>query len=164
MSKAADPPPTAGARTLRRELELLLRRLEEAPLALAAFAPPQADRESGPCPLGSAIRERMLSCDSLETLEAGHYALVLPGAGLFKALALVEEILKAAPESVHAVGIAVGTGKAPAESLLEQAVQALRDALRTGESVRAYRAAAHTHERDTLVHSNEKRFLFQGGE
>lgn len=163
--QSSPAPDMGGAHALRRELNLLRQRLDPAPLALAAFASPET-AGNGPCPrLGSAIRACMLSCDSLGLLETGHYALILPGAGMFKAQALVEEILKAEPGLAHAVGIAVDNGEAQPENLLERATHALHDALRSGEAVRAYRDAEYlSRERETLVHSDEKRFLFHGGE
>lgn len=159
-----EPPANHYARPLDRELELLRERLGAAPLALALFRMPDNALQSRG--LLAAIQEHMLSCDSLGWLDEGRYALVLHGAGVFKAQALVERILQAVPNLAQAVGIACCTGDAASTAILpQQAYQALQDALNAGVAVRVYRAPAHPlSERKTLVHSNEKRFLFSGGE
>lgn len=124
------------------------------------------------------IRRDTLSCDSLGRLGPGQYVLILPGAGAFKAQAMTERIAKiyaATPlhcgvQTFHArfsAGIASGAGSTlTAESLLEQAVTALKGVQHSGGgTVRVCRRPEHPlSERKTLVHSDEKRFLFSGGE
>ncbi len=124
------------------------------------------------------IRMGTQPCDSLGRLGPGQYVLILPGAGAFKAQAMTERIAKiytATPvrrdrETFHArfsAGIASGTGSTlTAESLWEQAVTALKSVQHSGGgSVRVCRRPEHPlSERKTLVHSDEKRFLFSGGE
>ncbi len=124
------------------------------------------------------IRMGTQPCDSLGRLGPGQYVLILPGAGAFKAQAMTERIskiyattpLRCDHETFHArfsAGIASGTGSTlTAESLLEQAVAALKSVQHSGGgSVRVCRRPEHPlSERKTLVHSDEKRFLFSGGE
>ena len=152
------------ARDLPSELLLLRERLGSAPLALAVFNLPGEARQCDM--LLKALHARMLSCDSLIRLDAASCALLLPGAGAFKAQALMEETLKAAPGLARAVGIAACTGDTSRTAALpQQAEQALQEALKAGTPVRVYRPSAHPlSERKTLVHSDEKRFLFSGGE
>ena len=158
----------------------------QSPLSLAIFgltpqwpATDDQSRQAARVVLMEAIRRHTLSCDSLGQLEKDRLVLILPGAGLFKAQAVVEEVLGdcACTEGLQwAAGIAGGTvggiggGTAggiggDGQTLLQQALQALRDAQQQQLPVRVHREAAHPlSERKTLVHSDEKRFLFSGGD
>ena len=163
MPNHVDAERAVPAHSLLHELERLHARLEQTPLAVAVF---MLSSQGGREYLLPCLHERMLSCDSLFPLTEDRYVLLLPGAGLFKAQALVEAIVRAVPDSGLTVGIASGSGfKHHPETLLEQAAMALRQAKEKGDALCAFRDAVHPlRERKTLVRSDEKRFLFSGGD
>ncbi len=118
--------------------------------------------------LTKAIRRHINSCDSLGILDTGRFALVLPGASLFKTQNILESILQSYTEQYTSVpltmGIAGNVGRACiCTTLLEQADLALQEALREKTSLRVYRETSQNlqHQR-TLVQAHEKRFLFGG--
>lgn len=169
--ETCDDPLTGAllAAPLMRQLhrEAVRARRGHSQLALAVFTLEQ-DADQGLIPLAELIRRYMQDCDSLGLLDSQRLVLVLPGAGLFKAQALLEEMLAAvAAESLPpcTAGIAGGHPDDDGTSLLQQAVQALSEAQRQHCCLRVYREASDPlAERKTLVRSDEKRFLFSGGD
>jgi hypothetical protein len=97
------------------------------------------------------------------------YALVLPGAGVFKAQNMAESILQDFENAGGNCAAGIASAESPenacAETLLQQALAALRDIREREGRISVYRAQAENLSlRKTLVHSHEKRFLFSGGE
>jgi hypothetical protein len=97
------------------------------------------------------------------------YALVLPGAGVFRAQNITASIL----QGLEDAGIDCTAGIASAElpenacaaTLLQQATAALRHIRDQDDKISVYREQGESLSlRKTLVHSHEKRFLFSGGE
>ncbi len=119
-----------------------------------------------------SLRDLMEPCDSLATDKEGHPLVLLPGTGPIRSRHLCEKLQKKyAKESkkIHpdvfitmgVVCIAQGE-KSSAEDLVSRVTHAL---------LKARNEVSHVHqigpetldERSTLVHSDEKRFLFFGG-
>lgn len=147
--------------------EAVRARRGHSPLALAVFTL-EEDTDEGLVPLAGLIRRHIQDCDSLGLLDRQRLALVLPGAGLFKAQALLEEMLAAVTaENLPrcTIGIAGGNPCDDGTVLMQQAVQALCEAKEHRCCLRVYREASDPlAERKTLVRSDEKRFLFSGGD
>ena len=163
---AAFVPRSVPAHGLLREMGLLHKRFMQTHLAVIMLACANREQTELPGELVAWCRATLLTCDSVVTLGAGRIALLLPGAGAFKAQALAEELLEQAPQSALGVGVASGGEECQdhPDTLIRQADQALDAALRDGQSLRVYRQPKQTLEhRKTLVHSDEKRFLFSGG-
>ncbi len=114
----------------------------------------------------TAVQKCAESCDTLGSIGAHHLGLILPGAKVFTAQNLVEDVLSncAAEGLKLKAGIATSLGiECEAISLLEQASMALEDAIQNKRYVSAYKAPVQTLDtRSTLVQSHEKRFLFGG--
>lgn len=123
-----------------------------------------------------ALKDGTLPCDCIGRVHTGQHALILPGAGAFKAQALTEKMLSCCAcqriTTEHgsftphfAAGIACASGaEAQVSTLIEEALRALDSACQNGACCSVYRAtgpASNLYQ--TLVHSNEKRFLFSGG-
>ncbi len=155
---------------LQRELETesLRARRGRCALSLALFASVDRCADENAAALLSRIRETASPCDSLGRLSDGTYALVLPGAGIFKAQSMVDDILRPLEDTdaAWAAGIAGAEAgeNADAEKLLREARNALKAGIdRPGRAV-VYRETEEALSiRRTLVHSHEKRFLFSGG-
>jgi hypothetical protein len=97
------------------------------------------------------------------------YALVLPGAGAFKAQNMTESIVQDIENSGFTCKAGIASTESPentcAETLLQQALAALRQIREQDGRISVYREQAENLSlRKTLVHSHEKRFLFSGGE
>lgn len=148
-------------RQLRREAARAKR--GQSQVALAVFAL-EDDELGGLDMLAAHVRRFMLDCDSLGLLDTRRLVLLLPGAGLFKAQALLEEMLgNDLPRCT--VGIASGCPDDDGSTLLQQAMQAMRQAREQGCPLRVFRQVCDPlSERKTLVRSDEKRFLFSGGD
>ncbi len=155
---------------LQAEKEIIRARRGSSPLALCRLA--FADRAIFPIEralpiIYEAMAEHGDICDTLGVLDAQNYALLLPGAKPFKAQSLVEDILDACAEKhirLHA-GIAhISPDAKNVQILLENAAEAVHEALQTNTSLRMYKKPATSlDETRTLVLSHEKRFLFGGG-
>jgi len=141
-------------------------------LSLALFAPTFPDarnKEANARELIRCIESHASPCDSLGLLPKMRYALVLPGAGIFKAQTLTEHILQSIERSGFDCTAGIASTELPenacAETLLQQALAALRQIRDQNSKIRVYREQAEELSlRKTLVHSHEKRFLFSGGE
>ena len=165
--------PLAGS-DFRRELEResLRAKRGRCPLSLVLFAPQFRDadkQETDALELLRCIEAHASPCDSLGLLPEMRYALVLPGAGVFGAQTITENILQGfARSGVHcAAGIASAelAENAGAETLLQQALAALHQIQDQNGGISVYREQTEELSlRKTLVHSHEKRFLFTGGE
>jgi len=168
--------PLAGA-AFRRELEResLRAKRGRCPLSLVLFAPkfPKSqdarDKEAHARTLLRCIAPHTSPCDSLGLLPEMRYALVLPGAGVFSAQTIAANILQGFEQAGIACTAGIAGADLPentrAETLLQQAVAALRQHREQGCAISVYRDQADIlalHK--TLVHSHEKRFLFSGGE
>lgn len=123
-----------------------------------------------------SLKEYTLPCDCIGFTDSGHPALLLPGAGAFKAQAQVEKILKECagqglrtpcgafmPHFLAGIACATG-GHAQAETLVREAVAALENAPQAHNFCAVFRETSVSNLYQTLVHSNEKRFLFSGGQ
>jgi len=165
--------PLAGAE-FRRELEResLRAKRGRCPLSLVLFAPKFPDarsKEANARALLRCIEPHTSPCDSLGLLPEMRYALVLPGAGVFSAQNIAAGILQGCEQSGILCTAGIAGAELPenacAETLLQQAVAALRQSREQGCAVAVHREEADTLAlRKTLVHSHEKRFLFSGGE
>ncbi|MDR0466880.1 MAG: hypothetical protein LBH94_05935 [Deltaproteobacteria bacterium] len=174
MDRRAKPSlrPLAAAE-FRRELEResLRAKRGRCPLSLVLFAPKfdAGNEETNARALLRCIEVHASPCDSLGLLPKLRYALVLPGAGVFRAQNITESILQLFAN----VGLDCAAGIAGAETpenacagtLLQQAAAALRQARDQDGKINVYREQTEILSlRKTLVHSHEKRFLFSGGE
>jgi GGDEF domain-containing protein len=126
--------------------------------------------------LHDTLRGCLGECDSMDRLCPGRYALLLPGVGLFRARLLAERMQNdfAAragaggndPDISCALSIACVSqaDKTCAAELLSRAQAGLEHALgqKNAHIFQEARAALDAHA--ALVHPNEKRFLFFGGE
>lgn len=126
--------------------------------------------------LAMCLKEYLLPCDCIGSISTGHSALLLPGAGAFKAQAHVEKILKeCAAQGLRTqcgafmphffAGIACASGStAQPQNLVQDALTALEAAMHSNTFCVVFREAGAGSLYQTLVHSNEKRFLFSGGQ
>ena len=164
--------PLAGA-DFRRELEResLRAKRGRCPLSLVLFAPQFQDpdaKETTARELLRCIEAHVSPCDSLGLLPKMRYALVLPGAGVFRAQHITESILQAFAQSGGACAAGIAGAEfaenACAETLLQQAATALGHIQDQQSAINVYREQAEELSlRKTMVHSHEKRFLFSGG-
>jgi len=167
--------PLAGS-AFRRELEResLRAKRGRCPLSLALFAPrfPKSqdarDKEENARNLLRCIEAHTSPCDSLGLLPEMRYALVLPGAGIFGAQTIAASILQSCEQAgiLCTVGIAGAelSENVCAETLLQQALAALRRSRERDGAINVYREQAESLSlHKTLVHPHEKRFLFSGG-
>ncbi len=110
-----------------------------------------------------ALQVHACSCDTFGVYQ-GEMLLILPGAKIFAAQNLVEDILFYCRQQGYLIcaGIAGNMGAhCSVAGLLEQSASALRDAVEQKVAVRLYRENMHALDaRRTLVQSHEKRFLF----
>ena len=122
--------------------------------------------------LFSLLRDNLEPCDSLATDVKGHPLVLLPGTGPVRSRHLCEQVQKnyagkaeqISPGALVAMGLlSISQGeKRTAEDLVSRVTSAL---------LKAYDERSYLHqigpetlnERSTLVHSDEKRFLFFGG-
>jgi hypothetical protein len=165
--------PLAGSE-FQRELnnESLRAKRGPCPLSLVLFAPTFQDarsKEAHARALLRCIESHASPCDALGLLPEMRYALVLPGAGVFKAQNMAESILQHFENTGGNCAVGIASAESPenacAETLLQQALAALRHIREQGGRISVYRAQAENLSlRKTLVHSHEKRFLFSGGE
>ena len=175
MARHAKPTlrPLAGS-DFQHELhmESLRAKRGRCPLSLVLFAPTfqdANDKEADARELLRCIELHASPCDSLGLLPKMRYALVLPGAGIFKAQSITQSILQHFKKSGHncTAGIASAelSENACATTLLQQAIAALRQIRNQDDKISVYREQTQTPlQSKTLVHSHEKRFLFSGGE
>jgi hypothetical protein len=151
-------------------MESLRAKRGRCPLSLALFAPKFRDAgntETNARELLRCIASHASPCDSLGLLPEMRYALILPGAGVFRARSITESILHNLESSGHTCTAGIAGAEAHenacAETLLHQAIAALRQLQDQDGNISVYREqplSLHT----SLVHSHEKRFLFSGGE
>ncbi len=115
--------------------------------------------------LQKAVHKFGGSCDVMGPIDKEHIALILPGAKVFKAQNMVEDVVEFCKNEGLLLkgGIAEGAGKYSAKTLMEQANIALKEALEHSQAVRIYQKAGANMDA-TLVQSHEKRFLFSGSE
>jgi len=154
------------------EMESLRAKRGRCPLSLALFAPAFQDakaKEADARELLRCIELHASPCDSLGLLPEMRYALALPGAGLFKAQNIAESILQRFANTGRNCTAGIAGAENPenigAETLLQQAITALRQMPNQAGNISVYREHAESLSlRKTLVHSHEKRFLFSGGE
>ena len=154
------------------EMESLRARRGRCPLSLVLFAPKFQDKDSKETEtreLLHCIEHHASPCDSLGLLPKMRYALVLPGAGIFRAQNITENILQHFENSGYSCTAGIAGAENPedasAETLLQQAVAALHQLQEQNGKIRVYHEQVETLSlRKTLVHSHEKRFLFSGGE
>lgn len=123
------------------------------------------------------------SCDSLGSITTGKYIALLPGIGQLKARRIAHQLQSTFSENAHsfmaaegraaaqssplcAVGILniVHDSRLRAGKLFSQASEALEKALLMGAPCINQVFSNEVWDEATLVHSNEKRFLFFGGE
>ncbi len=135
------------------------------PLALACFANANNSKKNTPSStpiLQKAVQQYGGACDFLGNIDTEHMGLILPGAKIFKAQNIVEDIVAhcAKENVILKAGIAGNIGKnCNSTSLIDQANKALKDT--QNFNVRTYKEPS-TDLDATLVHSHEKRFLFGG--
>ena len=142
------------------------------PLSLVLFEPVLRDTRGREVPAQELLRCIELHaspCDSLGLLPGMRYALILPGAGVFRAQTIVENILQSFAHTGLSCMAGIAGAKDPenihAEILLQQAATALGQNPDQSVAIRVYREQTEGLAlRKTLVHSHEKRFLFSGGE
>ena len=154
------------------EMEEMRAKRGQCPLSLVLFSPGfrnKNGKEAEERELIRCIGTHASPCDSLGFLPKTRYALLLPGTGVFGARKIAESIL----QSLEQAGCPCATGIAGAElpentraeTLLQQAITALRQNPDQNSAINVYREQAEKLSlRKTLVHSHEKRFLFSGGE
>lgn len=123
--------------------------------------------------LGEILQDNLEICDSLGLTNMGHPALLLLGAGQFRARNLAEsiqqdftkkasKICKGARCALGIVGMCQGE-KLEAQELLERLGSSIERA--KGEKGHIFQIVPESLDaRSTLVHSSEKRFLFFGGD
>ncbi|MBQ7618237.1 MAG: hypothetical protein IJS50_05120 [Desulfovibrio sp.] len=122
--------------------------------------------------LFNLIRDNLETCDSLATDAKGHPLILLPGTGPVRSRHLGEQIQKKyakaartqVPDSLVVIGlISIAQGeKRTAEELVKRVAEALQKSYT--EPSHFYQIGPEAlNERSTLVHSDEKRFLFFGG-
>ncbi len=123
--------------------------------------------------LGDTLQDNLEICDSLGLTKMGHPAMLLLGAGQFRARNLAESIqkdfakkasriCKGACCALGIVGMCQGE-KLEAQDLLERLATSLEKAKE--EKGHIFQIAPESLDsRSTLVHSSEKRFLFFGGD
>lgn len=123
--------------------------------------------------LGDTLQDNLEICDSLGLTQMGHPAILLLGAGQFRARNLAEsiqhdfaqkasKICKGASCALGIVGMCQGE-KLEAQDLLERLASSLEKAKE--EKGHIFQIAPESLDaRSTLVHSSEKRFLFFGGD
>jgi len=154
------------------EMESLRARRGRCPLSLVIFAPVFLDEHGSEADARELLRCIALHaspCDSLGLLPEMRYALVLPGAGVFRAQTIAESILQSFAHAGCTCTAGIAGAEAPenicAEILLQQADTALRKIPDQAGAIHVYREQTEALSlRKTLVHSHEKRFLFSGGE
>ncbi|MDR1856694.1 MAG: hypothetical protein LBR22_05990 [Desulfovibrio sp.] len=121
--------------------------------------------------LHATLDRAMESCDRLGSLGSGRYVLVLPGMGLLKARALAERVQSAFRADAQALtglkiscalSIVCNGRDCPATSseLLERVRKGLAHADRDALFHIFQEASTAVSTRTTLVHPDEKRFLF----
>ncbi|MDR1777855.1 MAG: GGDEF domain-containing protein [Desulfovibrio sp.] len=123
--------------------------------------------------LVATLRRNMQECDSLGRIAEGRHALLLPGVGPNAARMRGERLQSSftdktrtkEPRVVCALGlVSISRGEVgSADDLLERGNRALNDALKQKRDHISQDRLALS-ERPTLVHSDEKRFLFFGEE
>lgn len=132
--------------------------------------------------LGVTLLERLDPCDSLGVLRKGQYVVSFPGMGQLAARSLAEKIQASFEEAARpyfpAGGINAGAGAVCAigiinipqgeggevPDLIKRAKTALELALTRQKSHIHQESPLASFENTTLVQSNEKRFLFFGGD
>ena len=132
--------------------------------------------------LVDCLRQCREECDTLGCTGPGRFALLLPGVGVLRARLMAEQMQKIfaahaaeitaasgkgkhAAKALCALGIACADqgGRPTPEALLGKATQATREALAQKHGHICVAGGAALESRNTLVQSNEKRFLFFGG-
>ena len=132
--------------------------------------------------LVDCLRQCREECDTLGCTGAGRFALLLPGVGVLRARLMAEQLQKIfavhaaevtaslgkgkhAVRAMCALGIACADqgGRPTPEALLGKATQATHEALLQKQGHICVAGGAALESRNTLVQSNEKRFLFFGG-
>ena len=154
------------------EMESLRAKRGRCPLSLVLFAPAFQNTnvtEVDALELLRCIELHTSPCDSVGLLPEMRYALVLPGAGLFRTQTITESILQRFANAGRNCTAGIASAEASedicAETLLQQAITALRSMPDQAGNIGVYREHADALSlRKTLVHSHEKRFLFSGGE
>ncbi|MDR2696544.1 MAG: hypothetical protein LBC79_09235 [Deltaproteobacteria bacterium] len=162
-----------AAADFRRELESesLRAKRGRCPLSLVLFAPKFRNADNAPDTrqLLRRIEEHASPCDSLGLLPKMRYALVLPGAGVFRAQNIAASILQGLDDAGFDCMAGIASVEIPenacAGTLLQQAAAALGHIRDQDGKINVYREQGESLSlRKTLVHSHEKRFLFSGGE
>lgn len=135
--------------------------------------------------LRDAVRLRLEACDSMGSLDGRRILAILPGCGMLRGRMLAEKARSvvldgcghptgepgcdagkpppAQPVCVFGILTVTRGDRADAERLVRRAMDACDSARDADDGVR-YDHGAPLSERATLVHSQEKRFLFFGGE
>lgn len=135
--------------------------------------------------LRDEVLRRLETCDSMGSLDERRILAILPGCGVLRGRMLAERArsavldgcghppeepggdaggpIPAPPVCVFGVLTVTRGDRADAERLVRRAMDACESAREAGDGVR-YDYGAPLSERATLVHSQEKRFLFFGGE
>jgi GGDEF domain-containing protein len=175
-----------GADALRRHLseEISRHGRDAAELALiAAKLPNGRELAHLPAPgglsklhaaLGAALAQVMESCDRLGRIGSDLYVLVLPGLGLLKARLIAERVQEAfktsamtlAGQDISCVLSIVCSGRnslTTSSDLLGRVRKGLSRAARDNAFHISQEAGTAVSARATLVHPDEKRFLFFGG-
>ncbi len=113
--------------------------------------------------LQNAVYEYGCPCDIVGAISKKRLGLILPGAKIFKAQNVVEDIIEFCAQEGFALkaGIAHGVDKVCSSTFMEQADLALQDAIKKGQDVHIFKKNEASIDA-TLVQSHEKRFLFGG--
>lgn len=122
--------------------------------------------------LADLLQDNLENCDSMAPDTQGHPLLLLPGTGPVRSRHLAEQMQKDYAKTVAklhkkahlAIGlVSIAQGeKIAAQTLVDKAKKALNKALTSKNYLHQIGPEA-LDERSTLVHSDEKRFLFFGG-
>ena len=164
---------------LRREL-IRIRRTGGALSLVGAAALPATGREDRAIQvrltafLAELLEERLEACDSLGATSRGHPVALLPGTGELASRHIAEQVQRAFAKRASSIGkdascalglITVSQGEQDDAARLIARVDAAIAAAIEGQKGRIHQIGPEAAgDRDTLVHSNEKRFLFFGGE
>ncbi len=152
---------------LQAEKEVIRAKRGTSPLAFVRFGfAPHSNvcLESATRTLHDAMEKHCEICDTLGILDSDSFALLLPGAKLFRAQSIVESVLETC--ELHDLHLHAGIAEmckdvSNVQTLLKHAAEALEKALQDQLPLRIYKKANKSlDDTRTLVLSHEKRFLF----
>lgn len=121
--------------------------------------------------LSNIIKHHLGICDTLSTIDESIHIAVIPGFGQIQSLQLAEEIQKTCTKNsaikgdcnIGLVCLDRGNIKEHAKDIIQKAKHALKKAVNQKNHI-YQEGPGSVDDQATLVHSNEKRFLFFGGD